>query len=291
MKTILNVSMLIITTVVFLASCSMKMNELKEYVDRINRECPISFGDIMILNSVTLDENTVVMKYTANETIASISALNNHKEETKDIIGMSLTMETCEDLVKKIIDAEANIKVIIVGAQSNTRSEILLTAGDLKKAIDKYSNMSDNQKFVASNVLGMKIKLPLQIDEYSKLVGITLTDDALIYKYEINDFDGEDIEDYTALFKTITIAQLTQRINDTFMGQRNRRFFKALIDCNQGIEVVYHDLQTGKRTTFRISTDEIQDILNGRPDNNEVFSPDSTGFDMYGDALDVDTAW
>ena len=38
-------------------------------------------------------------------------------------------------------------------------------------------------------------------------------------------------------------------------------------DCNQGAEYEYHELQTGKRMSFRISTDEIREVLNGKWDN------------------------
>ena len=119
MKEKLTFLMLMIMASALFSSCDQKMKELKEQVDKFNKACPMSFGDIMTLNSTMLDNDVVEMKLTANETVASISALNNHQEEAKEILTMSLSKETSNVLVDKIINADANLRIIIVGGQSN----------------------------------------------------------------------------------------------------------------------------------------------------------------------------
>ena len=268
MKEKLTFLMLMIMASALFSSCDKKMKELKEQVDKFNKACPMSFGDIMTLNSTMLDNNVVEMKLTANETVASISALNNHQEEAKEILTMSLSKETSNVLVDKIINADANLRIIIVGGQSNMRAEFELTANDLQRAREKFSNMTEGQKLVASNVLGMKIKLPLMIDDITKLVGLSLTPDALVYKYEINDSEtGQNLDSAMSFMKYITLSQMAQTIKNGMLGERNKQFYQALIDCSQGIECEYHELQTAKRATFRISTDEIKEVFNGKWDN------------------------
>lgn len=107
MKEKLTLLMLTVMSSILLTSCDKNFKELKEQVDKFNMACPISFGDIMTLNSAILNNKTVELKLTVNETTASISALNNHKEEAKEILAMSLTKETSKVLVDKIIDAGA----------------------------------------------------------------------------------------------------------------------------------------------------------------------------------------
>ena len=268
MKEKLTFLMLMIMASALFSSCDQKMKELKEQVDKFNKACPMSFGDIMTLNSTMLDNDVVEMKLTANETVASISALNNHQEEAKEILTMSLSKETSNVLVDKIINADANLRIIIVGGQSNMRAEFELTANDLQRAREKFSNMTEGQKLVASNVLGMKIKLPLMIDDITKLVGLSLTPDALVYKYEINDSEtGQNLDSAMSFMKYITLSQMAQTIKNGMLGERNKQFYQALIDCSQGIECEYHELQTAKRATFRISTDEIKEVFNGKWDN------------------------
>ena len=275
--------MLMIMASALFSSCDQKMKELKEQVDKFNKACPMSFGDIMTLNSTMLDNNVVEMKLTANETVASISALNNHQEEAKEILTMSLSKETSNVLVDKIINADANLRIIIVGGQSNMRAEFELTANDLQRAREKFSNMTEGQKLVASNVLGMKIKLPLMIDDITKLVGLSLTPDALVYKYEINDSEtGQNLDSAMSFMKYITLSQMAQTIKNGMLGERNKQFYQALIDCSQGIECEYHELQTAKRATFRISTDEIKEVFNGKWDN-QLSAKD---WENLGNALD-----
>lgn len=260
--------MVIAVFILLLSSCDKQKKELKEQVDKFNKTCPISLDDIMTLNSIMFDENVVEMKITANENVTSISALNNHKEEVKEIMTMSLSKETSKVLVDKIIDAGANIRLVIVGGQSNMRAEFELTANDLQNAKERFSNMTEGQKLIASNVLGMKIKLPLMIDDITKLVGLSLTADALAYKYEINDSEtGQDMNSAISFMKYITLSQMAQTINNGIMGKRFKQFYQALVDCKQGIECEYHELQTANKASFRISTDEIQEVLSGKWDN------------------------
>ncbi len=268
MKKLLKSLMLMSLVAIMLTSCDQKTKKLKEQVDKFNKACPLPFGDIMTLNSVILDDNTVEMKVIANEGFASISALNSHKDDVIEILSMSLSKETSKALVDKIIDAGANLKTTIVGGQSGSRAEFELTANDLKVAKEKFANMTEGQKLIASNVLGMKIKLPVVIDDITKLVGLSLTSDALIYKYEVNDSEtGKDIDSATSFMKYITLSQMANSVKGGMVGERNRQFYQALIDHNQGIECEYHELQFGKKTSFRISTEEIKEVLNGKWDS------------------------
>ena len=233
MKRMVKLMVLMMIASVLFTSCDEKMKDLKEQVDKFNKECPISLGEVMTLNSAMLDENTVEMKYIANETISSISALNNHKEEVKEILVMSLSKETSKVLVDKIIEAGANLRTVVVGGQSGMRASFEVTADDLKRAKEKFSNMTEGQKLIASNVLGMKLKLPVKIDDITTMTGLSITPSALVYKYEINDREtGNDIGQIGGLMKSITKSQMSSQITQGgYVGERNRQFFQALIDC------------------------------------------------------------
>lgn len=270
MKSLLKVLMLVVMAAVLFTSCDEKMKELQEQVNKFNKECPISLGEVMTLNSAMLDEKTVEMKFTANEAIASISALNNHKEEVKEIMVMSLSKETSKVLVDKIIEAEANLRTVVVGGQSGMRASFEVTADDLKRAKEKFSNMTEGQKLIASNVLGMKLKLPVRIDDITTMTGLSITPSALIYKYEINDREtGNDIGQIGGLMKSITKSQMSSQITQGgYIGERNRQFYQALIDCGQGVKAEYYEINTGARTSFEISVSEMRDVFSGKYQRN-----------------------
>ena len=104
MKEKLTFLMLMIMASALFSSCDQKMKELKEQVDKFNKACPMSFGDIMTLNSTVLDNNVVEMKLTANETVAVVvSSIAN-----ESIIDSNFFMETppfdCLYLYYNIVD-------------------------------------------------------------------------------------------------------------------------------------------------------------------------------------------
>lgn len=285
MKSILKPLMLIVVASFLFASCDEKMKELKDQVDKFNKECPISLGETLTLNSAMLDDKTVEMKFTANETFASISALNNHKEEVKEIMVMSLSKESSKILVDKIIEAGANLRTVVVGGQSGMRASFEVTADELKSAKEKFSNMTEGQKLIASNVLGMKIKLPVRIDDMTTMTGLSITQSALIYKYEINDREmGNDIGQVGSWMKVITMSQMSSQITQSgFVGERNRQFYQALIDCGQGVKAEYYEVNTGGRTSFEISVSEMKDILSGEYQKN---APTMKDWENLGNALE-----
>ena len=283
MKSFVKSLMLIAMASVLLVSCNEQKKELKSLVEKMNNECPIPLGDLGSINSIMFDDETVEMKFTSNETFAPVSSLSNHQQELKETLCMSLTNDSSNKLVDKIVAAGVDFRVVFVGMQTGEKAEFTITPDELRNATDKFSNMTDQQKLIVTMYIGTKIKLPLTIDNMTKLVGLSLTSDALKYKYEVNDAEvGQNIDSSIGFLKYITLSQMANSLKGGMMGERNRRFYQALIDCNQGTEYEYHELQTGKRMYFRISTDEMREVLNGKWDNQ----PSAQDWENLGNALE-----
>jgi hypothetical protein len=265
------------------ASCDEQKKELKSLVEKMNSDCPLPLGDIGSVNSIMFDGDVVEMKFTSNESFAPVSSMSNHQQELKEMLGMSLSKGSSDKLVEKIIAAGVNFRSVFVGMQSGEKLVLEVTPDDLKTYAEKYSNMTDQQKLIVTMYIGTKVKLPVAIDNMTKLVGLSLTSDALKYKFEVNDAEtGQDMESAISFMKYITLSQMANSLKGGMMGDRNRRFYQALIDCNQGAEYEYHELQTGKRMSFRISIDEIREVLNGKWDNQ----PTAQEWENLGNALE-----
>ena len=225
------------------------------------------------------------------------------------MLGVSFSKNENTKLVEKIIATGVAFHTIFVGSQTGQRAEFTMTADEFSDALEKYSNMNDQQKLIVIMYIGSKIKLPIVIDNITKLVGLSLTSDALKYKYEVNDSEtGQNIDSAVSFMKYITLSQMANSMKGGMMGDRNRQFYQALIDCNQGMEYEYHELQTGKRVTFRISTDEIKEVLQGKWDSQmssrdwenlgnaleefaNTFDSDSTYIEDVVDSVAYDEAW
>ncbi len=181
MKSMIKLLMLIVVASVLFTSCDQKKKELKEALEQANKECPMTLGDGMTINSFALgDDNSVEIKYTVNESIASISALNNHKEEALETMTIVLTKGSRQTFVDKIIDAGVDLRFVFVGEQSGERATINVSVDNLKKAKEKFSNMTDDQKAIVSNVLGMKIKLPMKVNDVTTVTELSITSSAIV---------------------------------------------------------------------------------------------------------------
>ena len=283
MKGMIKSLVLVIMTSVLFASCDEQKKELKSLVEKMNSECPLPLGDIGSVNSIMFDGEVVEMKFTSNESFAPVSSLSNHQQELKEMLGMSFSKGSNDKLVEKIISAGVNFRSVFIGMQTGEKIVLEVTPNDLKTYAEKYSNMTDQQKLIVTMYIGTKVKLPVAIDNTTKLVGLSLTSDALKYKYEVNDAEtGQNMESAISFMKYITLSQMANSLKGGMMGERNRQFYQALIDCNQGAEYEYHELQTGKRMSFRISTDEIREVLNGKWDNQ----PSAKEWENLGNALE-----
>lgn len=283
MKGMIKSLVLVIMTSVLFVSCDEQKKELKSLVEKMNSECPLPLGDIGSVNSIMFDGEVVEMKFTSNESFAPVSSMSNHQQELKEMLGMSFSKGSNDKLVEKIIAAGVNFRSIFVGMQTGEKIELEVTPNELKTYAEKYSNMTDQQKLIVTMYIGTKVKLPVAIDNTTKLVGLSLTSDALKYKYEVNDAEtGQNMESAISFMKYITLSQMANSLKGGMMGERNRQFYQALIDCNQGAEYEYHELQTGKRMSFRISTDEIREVLNGKWDNQ----PSAKEWENLGNALE-----
>lgn len=293
MKSVLKSLMLVVMASVLFASCDEQKKELKSLVEKMNSDCPLPLGDIGSVNSIMFDGDVVEMKFTSNESFAPVSSMSNHQQELKEMLGMSLSKGSSDKLVEKIIAAGVNFRSVFVGMQSGEKIVLEVTPDELKTYAEKYLNMTDQQKLIVTMYIGTKVKLPVAIDNMTKLVGLSLTSDALKYKYEVNDAEtGQNMDSAIGFMKYITLSQMANSLKGGMMGERNRRFYQALIDCNQGAEYEYHELQTGKKASFRISTDEIREVLNGKWDNQptaQEWENLGNALEQYADSYDVDS--
>lgn len=248
-----------------ITSCDENKELLKRQVEQFSKECPASYGDILTINSVAYNKDVVEMDYIFNENFVSISAFNSHKEEVKEVLGLSLSRKKL--LLLNMVNAKAGFRAIIGGGQSGMKTHIDMSPNELKRIQEKYMFMSDAQKTIEVSVIGAKMHLPLRIDQITTLSNLFSSPSGVIYNYEINDKEtGKELHSslFSSLMKNITMSQMTQSLNNGIMGTRNRQFYQALIDCNQGVKVNYIEKNTGNKTSFQITTSEIRDIMTGK---------------------------
>ena len=264
-----------------LKSCG-KDQEMVELVKKYNAECPIAFGEIGTVNSVSYEDNSLVIKISIHGIAGSVSAFQRNKEETQEMICMSLSKDSNKRLTKKLIEADIDLKVLFSDT-TGKRTSFKITAKEMKKAQERFSNMSEEEKIIVNGVFGTKINLPLQIDNIIILTDLSITAKNIVYNYDIDDLETErELRESVNFMKVLTISQISHSIKNGYEGNLNRQFYKALVKCHQGMMVKYHGVNTGKNANFNISVSEIRDILNGEYDD----LPTMEEWEDFADALD-----
>lgn len=259
-----NFYLLMLLFISILTSCNPKRQKLEEQVKKFNTACPIHLGGVMTLNSIVFEDDTVTMKITADDRFISIDALKSHEEDAKEILGLGVSKGTSVEFIDLMIESNTVFNPVFINNKSGTRASLKITPIELKRTKEKFQNLNDGQKTILSNVLGLQLRLPIQIDDITTLKNLVLTENSIRYEFELNDKELGDMLESTDWFlkKTIT-SEMNTNVTSNSLSKMYREFYKALVDNHHDMKLEYREVNTGKYTTFVITTSEIQDILNG----------------------------
>lgn len=218
----------------------------------------------MTLNSIVFENDTVTMKITADDRFISIDALKSHEKDAKEILGLGVSKGTSVEFIDLMIESNTVFNPVFINNKSGTRASLKITPIELKRTKEKFQDLNDGQKTILSNVLGIQLRLPMQIDDITTLKNLVLTENSIRYEFELNDKELGDMLESTNWFlkKTIT-SEMNTNVTSNSLSKMYREFYKALVDNHHDMKLEYREVNTGKYTTFVITTSEIQDILNG----------------------------
>lgn len=168
------------------------------------------------------------------------------------------------------------VSVVLISCNNQQKSGNTMNYGN---PIVEKSHKSEKQEFIESVVSEMKRMLPIRIDDNTNLVEVNMSTNTITYKNEVNDVEaGQNLDNSLSFLKYISLSQIAHSLKN----EMNRQFYQALVDSNYGIEIEYHELNTAKKAVFRISKSEIQDVLNGKYDNQ----PTAEEWEDFSDALE-----
>ncbi len=168
------------------------------------------------------------------------------------------------------------VSVVLISCNNQQKSGNTVSYGN---PIVEKSYKNEKQEFIESVVSDLKKMLPISDANSTNLVEINMTTNTITYKYEVNDVEfGQNLDSSLSFLKYFSLTQIARSLKNDM----NRQYYQALVDCNYGVEIEYHELNTAKRATFRISKSEIQDVLNGKYDDQ----PTAEEWEELSDALE-----
>ena len=131
-------SLIVMAAVLVLAaSCNKNTQRLHDAVEKMNSECPMTLGGVVVLEKVDYAEydNTVEYHVSVPDQIVDLmndnAALMNEMDAAKEFVNPEE-----RDFFEAVTEAGANILVIYKGADSGKKFELEISGEYIKKAFE-----------------------------------------------------------------------------------------------------------------------------------------------------------
>lgn len=243
-----------------LITLSVSAQTLANVSTMMNKICPLSF-DFCSLERTTFSNNTFTLYYSYAKDYVNFDSLNA-KPTISQEIGKLYIAETYKKdmgmyLINRMINKKVNLRMSAIENVSGKKWSVLLSPAQIKDAVGKYTNLTLGQLTVRQQVLVTNICCPKQIDEYSTLLQLELSDKSLEYKILIDDsfLNIDDVYD-----------DLKAKIKDSFkiqlgIGQTFASLLTGLFNSNMTLAYTYIGKNSQKQKTVVFNTEELKNLF------------------------------
>ena len=258
MKKTLFYSITILIVALVMSACTE--SRLKFEIAKMNSKCPVEMSGMTSLDEVTLEDNTVIFKYSMSETkMQEIDAVPNFdfaKLLTKSVlIGLK---SSNEELLKLMMDANVTVKTI-VATQSGSKEYV----GEF--STEEITELMNSEDQGADAILHTFIEtvnelLPEDLGDGLTQIEMQYDDNYLIYKYEIDEqqLTINEIKNEVDAIKLSFMETL--KTNPDALGGEN--IMKAVEKADRGLKFIYEGKTSKETVEVTISNFELMALMN-----------------------------
>jgi hypothetical protein len=234
-------------------------SKLKAIVAIANQQCPISMGAIGEATSITYNGETVEYKLSVDEKYVNVKAFNENPGQLQSTMKTMVQSPGGElkELVDQLIASDASLKFTYIGKTSGEQASCSMTAQELKTARDtKFTPEESAINKLESIVQATNNQLPMTVDEATTLTKLGMTDNDVIYYYDIDEEKCPipDIEKRADAMKQAIVENL--RANTASLAI----MISSCVDCGKGIAYRYIGNKSGDHYDIRLTPDELAKI-------------------------------
>lgn len=240
---------------ILMVSC--QDSKLKQIVEQLNQECPMSMGEAGEFTSVQYEDGNVVMNYTINEDYLDIDALNKNKDVLKDY-GTTFIQNATGD-TKELIDAlskeGAGWTIRFKGQTSGKTVSLTLSRNDILNASKVDVKDKDPLSIIEGVIRLTNAQMPEDIEE-----GLTITEVSLEDRYVVYNVSCDE-----SIISIRALRENTQELKSEILGNfdmSNMAIAKFIQNCkkaNVGIAYRYIGNDSGKSCLIKIPVSELPD--------------------------------
>lgn len=243
---------LLCALVLVLSSCAE--NKLKMAVKSGNKECPISLGMTGELTNLFYEDNTVKFLFTMDEQFIDIDKMNSDPETMKASAMASMRSEKSRKLADMVIDAGADIRIVYKGKTTGKTAELVLTADELKKEMEKPEPSPEE-------MLGVMIAQTNKLMPLDTGSGVIITEllekgDTIVYMSYV-----QDVEVLKLMARNKNDVKGNQRIMFKMTQGADKEFFRTLVKAGKDLAYIYYADGTDETIEVVHTNSELQEIF------------------------------
>ena len=191
--------------ILILAGCSQTARvQLKAGIDEANKSCPVVLSEdiTMVGFSYDDDDNDVVVTYAYSETYGDVGIIAAAKESQKRFMKNYLISDTGRIFYDQILKADAGLRLVFRGSQSNESIDIYFSPDELK-SFDKPQTEDNAMEQIKAIVDISNSQTPVHIDGDDLIMtSVELEGNYMVFNYIYNTAEYD--------FNNVDTAELTQ---------------------------------------------------------------------------------
>lgn len=250
-RTLLNI-ILACSILLSLAGCDSNSLRLRKLIKELNKECPMPLGEIGQMDKACYHGNTVSFEY----------SINNINTDFLNIVGLHQFMinsyctntdTTFRQLLKAIVDAKANLRVIFSNMNGATKTSTETTFSNEELA--QCLNIDDDPESALHNIMeGIRMQMPIQLSEGMVNSAVSMDEEYLSYSIQCNE-DLIDINDVQANEEEAKAAMkelIATSTDPTFV-----KMIELLRTTHRGLAYHYIGTTSDKESVISITPEEL----------------------------------
>lgn len=235
-----------------LSACGGNDKDLRDYIDKLNGECPLTLGEWATMEKIEYSNNTVSMPFEVSNGLLNWEAIQANDAIFRDnaLIVLS-SSEDLQTLLKLIVDAKAKLRIMFFDEEGSF--SMILDFDEIKENIQ---DGIDHEKFLSKSIENVKLQTPYKVAEGMMCVDVQLND-----KYETVVIEvDESVYDmgYLELHAQNNLKNTFLNTEDIFTLQR----LNILVLVNRGIEYRYIGSSTRTMIKVFIEKEFLEKVIN-----------------------------
>lgn len=239
-------SVLALFFVVAAISCgNPERNRLRLNVEQLNAECPLSMGEIGVMESTryNADKNIVTFTYALADENLNLKGLAQASEHQKLVLGAFLRTDG-KEILDMLVKADASLELVYKAMRSRDSVSVTLWPDELREMAETENQVLDERSQLAHIVAISNAQCPQLIDDGITLTSARLEDDFMVFYYTYDSgmltIDASLVDELKSAMMEELAVEMSQPTGEVQL--------KLMKQCAMGFRYVYSPSGAGADT-------------------------------------------